>query len=120
MKKKNSRQDSLSLHLRLEVFGPEKIALGPGKIELLSQLAETGSIREAAARMEMSYMRAWSLIQSMKPLVTTSRGGQQRGGAELTKGGREVLALYQTMAREARVACEPVWCKLQSLLREMN
>jgi molybdate transport system regulatory protein len=116
MKKKNRPPDSLSLHLRLQVFGAEKTALGPGKIELLMLLAETGSIREAAVKMKMSYMKAWSLIQTMKPLVITTRGGQQRGGAELTQVGREVLMLYQTMARDARSACEPAWKKMQLLL----
>ena len=33
-------------------------ALGPGKIHLLEQIDETGSIRGAAAAMKMSYRRA--------------------------------------------------------------
>lgn len=39
-------------------------ALGPGKIHLLEQIDETGSIRGAAAAMKMSYRRAWLLIQA--------------------------------------------------------
>ena len=43
-------------------MGGKKIAFGPGKAVLLKLVEETGSISEAAKRMEMSYMRAWSLI----------------------------------------------------------
>jgi hypothetical protein len=35
----------------------ETIALGPGKVDLLRLVAETGSISEAARKLGMSYMR---------------------------------------------------------------
>jgi molybdate transport system regulatory protein len=118
MKKKSKPEDSLSLHLRLQVVGKEKIALGPGKIELMNLLAETGSIGEAARRMNMSYMKAWSLVQTIKPLVATTRGGNQRGGAEITAAGHEVLALYRKMENDSRRASETSWLKLRRLLRK--
>lgn len=108
------------MHLRLQVAGKNRIALGPGKIELLSQLAETGSIRDAARRMKMSYMKAWSLIQTMKPLVVVTRGGKTGGGVELTEAGRKALALYQKMERDSRRACEKPWNRLRSLLRDQG
>ncbi len=79
-----------------------EIALGPGKAELLDQIDRTGSIATAAARMGMSYMRAWKLIKTMnacfrQPLVATTRGGRERGGARLTKTGRTALQLYQRL-----------------------
>ena len=63
------------------------IALGPGKVDLLTLIKKTGSIREAAERMHMSYMRAWTLIKTMnacfkEPLVEAVRGGKEGGGAE--------------------------------------
>lgn len=117
MKTKTKPEDSLSLHLRMRIVCGEKIALGPGKVELLVLLAQTGSIGEAAKRMKMSYMKAWSLIQTMKPLVATARGGQKGGGAELTEVGRAAVALYQQMERDSLRACAGSWKKLQSLLR---
>ena len=62
MKKKVKAVSALSLHLRMRIAGPETIALGPGRVELLALLEETGSITEAARRMKMSHMKAWSLI----------------------------------------------------------
>src|SRR5271156_656841 len=65
MKKKTDSSGSISLQPRFRVMRGREIAFGPGKAELLQLVAETGSIRKAASRMNMSYMRAWSLIQTM-------------------------------------------------------
>ena len=69
MSPKSKSKDSLSLHLRLRIVGREKIALGPGKAELLALLEETGSLGRAARRMGMSCMKARSLTTTMEPLV---------------------------------------------------
>ena len=109
--------NAISLHLRLRIVCGEKIALGPGKVELLALIEETGSLGKAAKHMGMSYMKAWSLVQTMKPLVLMSRGGQSGGGAQLTATGRKALALYQKMERDCLRASESSWKKLQQLLQ---
>jgi molybdate transport system regulatory protein len=100
----------------------EEIALGPGKAELLKLVQQTGSITEAAKHMEMSYMRAWTLIQTMnrcfkEPLVLTTRGGQRGGGAALTESGRKALEAYQEMEKAAMRAMAAQWRQLCRLLR---
>src|SRR2546429_7391639 len=88
------------LRPRMRVLCGEEIAVGPGKVDLLALIGETGSIREAAERMGMSYMRAWKLIKTMnacfkKPLVEAGRGGRgQRGGA-LPPPGRNAAPLFR-------------------------
>jgi len=52
--------------------------------------------------MDMSYNRAWLLVRTMnrcfkQPLVLSSRGGEQHGGAQLTKTGKNVLRLYSQL-----------------------
>src|SRR4051812_48590213 len=89
------------------VYRGDEIALGPGKVELLRYIAETGSISESARKMEMSYNRAWLLVRTMnrcfkEPLVRSSRGGDKHGGAALTKSGKDVLRLYRQL--EAKFA----------------
>jgi molybdate transport system regulatory protein len=84
------------------IYLGDEIALGPGKAELLRHISETGSISEAAQRMDMSYNRAWLLVRTMnrcfkEPLVLASRGGDSHGGAQLTAFGKQVLALYQRL-----------------------
>src|ERR1700742_1630829 len=66
--------------------------LGPGKVRLLELVAETGSIRKAAAGMKMSYRQAWLLLKALasafgEPLVATATGGRAGGGAHLTALG---------------------------------
>lgn len=99
--------DVRKLRLRL-LFGPE-IAVGPGKIALLQAIRETGSISAAARRMNMSYRRAWLLVDTMnrcfrKSLVEASPGGKGGGGAKVTEFGATVLAKYQTMEKTAAAA----------------
>ncbi|MFM2294880.1 MAG: hypothetical protein RLZZ350_1293, partial [Verrucomicrobiota bacterium] len=117
-----SKTVSPSLLPRLRIVVGDEIAFGPGKAELLALVKETGSIGEAAKRMEMSYMRAWSLIQTMngcfhEPVIEAVRGGHERGGAELTATGERVLALYQAMEKASLKATQSDWRKLQKLMR---
>lgn len=85
---------------RLRLVHDDDIAIGPGKAELLEMIAVTGSIAAAGRAMGMSYKRAWLLVETMndcfrEPLVVSSRGGSDKGGAELTRTGKAVLAAYR-------------------------
>jgi len=89
---------------------------------LLKHIAATGSILEAAERMEMSYMRAWKLVKTMEacfrqPLVKARRGGSARGGATLTTAGTEVLKLYSEMDAACIRATRRQWERLRRHLR---
>jgi len=106
---------------RLRIVSGKTIAFGPGKAKLLALVAETGSIGDAAASMKMSYMRAWSLIQTMnrcfgEPLVVAARGGNRHGGATLTVTGRQVLKLYRRMEIASLKASKKDWAAFQKLL----
>ena len=123
MTKKIKAIRETSLQPRLRISSGGDIALGPGKVELLVLVKETGSISEAAKRMEMSYMRAWSLIQTMnacfkEPVVEAARGGHKRGGAELTETGHRALELYQRMEETSLKAAQSDWQTLRKLLRD--
>jgi molybdate transport system regulatory protein len=120
MTTKSSRK--FEIHARLRVRLGDKTALGPGKIELPESVQQTGSITKAAKRMGMSYMRAWELIQTMnqcfkEPIIQTSRGGKDGGGAQITEVGRQALLLYQKMERDTLRVCKDSGKKLQRLLR---
>ena len=92
-------------------FSP-KGRLGPGKAELLERVAQTGSIAQAAKAMDMSYRKAWLLIDSINrltasPSVETTHGGKRGGGARLTETGHELLRHYAAMERAIRKATAP-------------
>ncbi|TMV54130.1 LysR family transcriptional regulator [Thioclava sp. BHET1] len=95
--------------LRLRIVFGEGAMIGPGKADLLEMIRETGSISAAGRAMNMSYKRAWSLVETMNslfrdPLVSSSRGGAQGGGAQLTETGEAVLAHYRALERRAAEA----------------
>ena len=118
---KATRASKSRLLPRLRVLYGEDIALGPGKVDLLALIASTGSIRQAAERMGMSYMRAWKLIKTMnacfkEPVVEAVRGGRAHGGAALTETGRKALQFYQEMEVSCLKAVKPQWQGLQALL----
>lgn len=94
---------SLSLRIDFEDAG----RLGPGKVLLLEHIGETGSISAAGRAMNMSYRRAWLLVDSLnqifrEPVVLTQAGGKSGGGAELTPFGRSLVERYRAMERLAR------------------
>ena len=41
------------------------IALGPGKVDLLESIDNMGSISEAARQSNISYRRAWDMVDTM-------------------------------------------------------
>jgi len=107
---------------RLRVLRGEAIVLGPGKADLLEAIGRLGSLRDAAAELDMSYMRAWKLVQTMNrgfrlPVVLFRRGGAARGGAELTATGEAALELYRSMEASSLRATKRAWLALQKLVR---
>ena len=92
---------------QIRILFRKAIAMGPGKAELLQAIERTGSISAAAREMDMSYRRAWLLVDTMNQsfkqvLVSTETGGQRGGGARVTEFGQEVLKRY--LAMEAKAA----------------
>jgi molybdate transport system regulatory protein len=122
MRRKNSPAGLPALHPRFRIVCGKEIAFGPGKADLLELIAETGSIGKAASRMKMSYMRAWSLVQTMnhcfkKPLILATHGGEGGGGAELTETGRQILALYRELETKTSAATRATSKKILSHLQ---
>lgn len=94
---------------RLRVVIEPDVAIGPGKADLLEAIRDTGSISAAARAMDMSYRRAWLLVDDLRavfgePLVETAAGGAKGGGASLTPRGLRVLTAFRTMERAAAKA----------------
>lgn len=81
-------------------------SVGPGKIALLERIRDTGSISAAARASDMSFRRAWQLIDTLhelfrEPVVKAIVGGRAGGGAELTPFGAELVRRYRAMERAA-------------------
>jgi len=110
-----------TLRLRIRVLRDDEILLGPGKADLLDAIGRRGNLRAAADELEMSYMRAWKLVQLMnrvfrEPLVRMATRGAERGHAALTSAGRAVLEAYWEMERAGRVAAGPAFGRIRRRL----
>ena len=97
-------------------------AFGPGKADLLARIASEGSISKAAKSMEMSYSRAWQLVDAMnqsfrKPLVESTAGGRKGGGAVLTRLGEEVLSQFRKMEAQLATSADAYLAEFEKRLK---
>jgi molybdate transport system regulatory protein len=106
---------SLSVRIDLDAEG----RIGPGKIQLLEKIRETGSISAAGRAMDMSYKRAWDLVDEINRIcrqaaVERQTGGKNGGGAALTPFGTSLVARYRKIERDAASAVRKELAALSS------
>ena len=92
--------------------------IGPGKVELLEQIAAFGSISAGARQMNMSYKQAWLLVEDEpafgKPVVSAAKGGRRGGGTQLTSVGLAVVGRFRAIERAAADAAAQHIAALQA------
>ena len=108
---------SLSVRIDLEPEG----RIGPGKIQLLENIDSCGSISAAGRAMDMSYKRAWDLVDEINRIcrqtaVEPQTGGKNGGGAVLTPFGATLVKRYRKIERDAATAVRK---ELQALRGEI-
>jgi len=106
---------TLSVRIDLDTEG----RIGPGKIQLLEKIRELGSISAAGRAMDMSYKRAWDLVDEInricrQPAVERQTGGKNGGGAALTPFGVSLVARYRKIERDAASAVRKELAALRS------
>lgn len=105
-----TRPDS-HLSIRLRIHWADQFAMGPGKADLLEAVAETHSITAAGRALGYSYSKTRRLLEEMNasfrtPLVATTRGGREGGGAHVTELGYQVLSLFRYMETKATASVQ--------------
>lgn len=105
-----TRMTSPRLTLRIEL--PNGSRLGPGKVALLESIGQRRSIAAAARDHDMSYRRAWLLIDDLnraftETVVETYPGRSQGAGAALTAFGARLVALFRATERRCAKAAAP-------------
>jgi molybdate transport system regulatory protein len=90
--------------LRVWVVFGNRLKFGDGRARLLELIDERGSLRQAAAELDMSYRNAWGYLQELQKaagfkLVARAPEGTPRSGMRLTSNGREFLACYRAFQR---------------------
>jgi molybdate transport system regulatory protein len=97
------------VRFRLRITAGKRIAIGPGKITLLEAIRETGSLTAAAKRLQMSYRRAWLLVDELDrsletPAVESAQGGEHGGGNRLTPVGERLIQIYRRIESKATLS----------------
>ena len=77
-------------------------AFGEGPAALLDLVRTEGSLSKAAARLGMSYNKAWRTLHAAEqrlgfPLLERRIGGERGGGSRLSASGEELLRRYQAL-----------------------
>jgi molybdate transport system regulatory protein len=92
------------IKIRIDFDGERYI--GHGRVQLLELIGQHGSIAKAAKAMDMSYKRAWYLMDEFNsmfadPLIERQHGGKGGGAAKLTPFGAELIRQYRDMELKA-------------------
>ncbi|TYO96692.1 molybdate transport system regulatory protein [Geothermobacter ehrlichii] len=79
--------------------------LGDGRERLLLAIRDTGSLNAAAARLGLSYRKAWAQLKQMEEhapfrLVVRSKGGRGGGSTRLTGEAERLLDRYARIRTE--------------------
>ena len=89
---------------------------------MLEKIQQFGSISAAGRAMDMSYKRAWDLVDEInricrQPAVERQTGGKNGGGAALTPFGTSLVARYRKIERDAASAVRKELVALRSDIR---
>jgi molybdate transport system regulatory protein len=84
---------------RIWIESEDNVLLGEGRVHLLKAIQETGSLSKAAKSLNISYKKAWQMLDSVnksakKPVTINSVGGKGGGGAELTEYGNSLITAF--------------------------
>mgnify|MGYP001947896472 CR=1 FL=1 len=93
----------------------EKV-FGRGPYILLKTIDRLGSLNKAAKELNMSYSKAWSIINRAERvlgyfLLERETGGVDGGGSYLTSGGKAIVKAYEEFCKEAEKSVEEIFNK---------
>ncbi len=87
---------------------------GDGPYDILNRVKRTGSLRQAAFEINMSYSQAWNLIRVLEKklgfkLLKRKIGGVEGGGSELTEEARVLQEKYKNFYEQAEKSINAIY-----------
>jgi len=103
---------------RIWIEADNKVLIGEGRVRLLKAIEETGSLSKAARSIQISYKKAWTMLDAVNksaknPVTESSTGGKGGGGAVLTTYGKELIKAFEAINKNC-------WEHLDSQIEKIN
>ena len=94
------------INIKIKICG-EDLIFGPGLVELLTFIRNTGSMKEACAMMKMSYSKGWKIVNRAEQelgfaLIERQHGGKRGGSCQITEEGESLLRRYTDMEKQIK------------------
>ena len=104
------RNDQVRVITKTMLATDEKF-FGNGTEQLLELIGVTSSVNAACQAMQMSYTKAWKMINRIEKklgyrVMERVAGGREGGGSQLTEEGERLLRVYRKMREEVQAAAE--------------
>lgn len=85
--------------------------MGPGVLAVLQRIKQYKSINRAAGQMGLSYVKALNMLNRLeadlgKSILIRKRGGNDRGGSELTPLGEKLIIEYSRLEKRVKTHVE--------------
>lgn len=95
----------MKIKSKIWIESEDGILLSEGRVQLLKKIDETGSLNKASKVLNISYQKAWRLIDDVskttkKPVIETKIGGAKGGGTILTPYGKSLITIFETINKD--------------------
>lgn len=107
-----------SIKSRIWIESNGHVLLGEGRVQLLKAIEQTGSLSKASKILNLSYKKAWHLLDSINqsaknPVTINTIGGKDGGGTILTNYGKTLIRVFDDINQNC-------WEFLDSELEKMK
>jgi molybdate transport system regulatory protein len=96
----SSKYENIRLNYKIWLETKDELGiLGDGKWILLKAISETGSLKLAMEKLNLSYRKTWNNLQQIEerlgfPILDTQRGGADGGKTCLTPEGEKIVRAF--------------------------
>ena len=88
--------------------------MGYGVLWLLEEIEKSGSLRQAAMNIGLSYSKAYGMMTKLEKalgcsIIDRKKGGVSRAGSAITPFAHKYIELYRAFQKEAKEQCEALY-----------
>ncbi len=107
--------DSTKAKSKVWLEKEQHVVFGDGRQALLKAIEQTGSIRQAASKLGMSYRAAWGKIKATEERlgieIVNKKAGGTDSGTVLTEHGKDFMRKYDDFKRESNEVIDQLHIK---------